>query len=205
MRLTICPIKPYMSLLGLELVTDARRKRIQAYMRPEDKARCLVAGLLLRKGCGVTDDEQLAVTENGKPTMKDGGQFFNLSHSGDYVVLATAGRQIGVDIEKITRFSEAVAARCFTPQERDWMQEQRTGEAFFQIWTAKESVMKAIGLGFSLPPQSFDVLPMDASAHVIAGKSWFLDWLTFDGHVICRALEGKAETTEIEHITQTML
>lgn len=188
-----------MNLAGTELVTCARRERIRGYVHLADKARCLVAGLLLRRVCGVTEDCQLTYGENGKPYLKSSGAHFNISHAGDYVVLAEAKCEVGVDIEKVSAYSDAVAARCFTPPEREWLRREGCDEAFYRLWTAKESVMKASGLGFSLPPEAFSVLPMDSSAHIIAGKPWFLDWLSFSGYIICGcgATDGIAEKTEI--------
>ena len=228
MRLYISGIKPYMDLRGLALVTGARQQRIQAYRRAEDKARCLVAGLLLRQVCGVTDDRQLVYGEHGKPYLlsriqtgvnREGDVFapdkerrdmyFSIAHAGDYVILATADTEVGVDIEKVAPYEEAVAARCFTSPEQEWMRQERRDDAFYRLWTAKESVMKAAGLGFALPPETFSVLapilsaaagpsalsgapdaPPSASAVPAAGRSWFLDWLVHDGHIICVASKG---------------
>jgi len=189
----------------LNLVTDRRKRRIRSYVRAEDKARCLVSGLLLRLICGVTNDCQLTYTENEKPYLKNSSVYFNISHSGDYVVLATSHREIGVDIEKINTYSNKVAVRCFTQQEYEWMLHEGDNEAFFRLWTAKESVMKASGLGFSLPPESFSVLPMDASAHHIAGKIWFLDWILYNDSIICLTVEGEREKCEIITIASSDL
>jgi phosphopantetheinyl transferase len=172
-------------------VTTARRERIGRYQRHEDKARCLLAGLLLRKICGVTDDSQLIYGENGKPYLKNSDTYFNISHSGDYVILATAESEVGVDIEKMDAFSDKVAARCFTPLECEWMKQEGDNKAFYRLWAAKESVMKASGLGFSLPPNSFCVLPVEnLSEHQIGGRLWVLDWLIHDGYIICCAVEN---------------
>jgi len=197
MRLYISGIQAFKGLSGMELVTAERRKRIQQYVQPADKARCLVAGLLLRRVCGVTDDSQLALGENGKPYLKDRHLYFNISHAGDYVVLATADNEVGVDIEKTCPYDNAIAARCFTSAEKKWLQDQGTDEAFFYLWTAKESVMKGSGLGLSLPPETFCILPVDSSPHTIDGRTWFLDWSVHDGHIICGAMLGKAEETEL--------
>ena len=159
MKIYISGIKEFISLKGLELATAARRARIDRYRRADDKARCLVAGLLLRQVCGVTDDSQLAYGVNGKPFLKDGGAHFSISHSGDYVALAEADMEIGVDIEKLAPYSESVAARCFMPAELEWMRQDNSSEAFFHLWTAKESVMKGSGLGLALAPETFSVLP----------------------------------------------
>ena len=197
MRLYISDIKAFMLQNGVELVTDTRKRQIHAYMQAEDKARCLASGLLLREVCGVTDDSQLVFGINGKPYLKSGEVYFNISHSGDYVALATAGREVGVDIEKTAPYEDSVADRCFTGKEREWMLKEGGNEAFYRLWTAKESLMKATGLGFLMPPESFSVLPADSSAHRIDGRVWFLDWVSYDGHIICRALEGEDEKTEI--------
>ena len=197
----ISSIHEFKALNGMELVTKARRERIHRYLRTEDKIRCLLAGLLLRQVCGVTDDRQLIYNENDKPYLKHSDTYFNISHSGDYVVLATANSEVGVDIEKVIHHSDLLSLRCFTMQEYEWIrQEEYLGggdEAFYRLWTAKESVMKASGLGFSLPPETFSVLPIDSPAHQIAGKSWFLSWLSHDGHIICHAIEDKPEETKL--------
>ena len=190
-----------MNLAGIELVACARRERIHGYVQLADKARCLVAGLLLRQICGVTEDCQLIYGGNGKPYLKSGDAYFNISHAGDYVALAVANCEVGVDIEKVSAYSDAVAAKCFTPPEREWLRREGCDEAFYRLWTAKESVMKASGFGFSLPPEAFSVLPLDSSAHSIAGKPWFLDWLSFSGYIICRATDGEAGKTEVITIT----
>ena len=197
MKLYISGIREHLSLAGIELITAERRARVERYVRLEDKARCLAAGLLLRRVCGVEDDSRLAYGENGKPCLKDGGVRFSISHSGDYAVLATSDCEVGVDIEKLAPYSASVAKRCFTAHELEWLRREDSDDAFFRLWTAKESVMKGAGLGFSLPPDSFCVLTEGPSAIRAANKNWFLDWLSYNGHMICCAVEGKAEKIEL--------
>jgi phosphopantetheinyl transferase len=205
MRLYISGIRPFMDLDGIGLVTNARRERIQAYIQAADKARCLVAGLLLRRFCGVTDDCQLAFGKKGKPYLTDKDIYFNLSHSGDYVVLATSDGEVGADIEKIKAYDVAVAAKCFTPQELDWLRAQKSDEAFYTIWTAKESVMKGFGLGFALPPESFCILPVNSSPHHINGRNWFIKWSVYDGHIVCGANSGKTAAAGLTYVSSNEL
>ena len=208
MRIYISGIKEFLSLRGVELVTEKRRERISAYMREQDKARSLVAGLLLRHACGVTDDSMLAFGEKGKPYLTSGRMHFNISHSGEYVVLALAGREVGVDIEKIRPYPAAVAEKVFTAAEREWLYSQKSDEVFYRLWTAKESIMKASGLGLSMAAGSFCVLPghvpeafgalrCDTPGCSANGRAWYLDWLSFDGHMICRAIAESNESTEL--------
>ena len=45
---------------------------------------------------------------------------------------------------------------------------------FFQLWTWKESVMKAAGLGMNLVPRTFEVLPFVRGQSVqAAGGTWY--------------------------------
>ena len=187
MKIYISGIDGLMSLDGLELVTPARKKQIEKYVRLEDKARSLAAGLLMRHVCGVTDDAQIFYGKDCKPYTKN--MKFNISHSGDYVALAVAESEVGVDIEKIRGYSEKVAARCFTADELEWMGRRGTCESFFRLWTAKESLMKALGLGLKLAPKSFSALPLDSTPRQIGGKTWSLSSHLHDGHVISSAVE----------------
>ena len=200
-KLYISNINAFNDLNGFELVTNTRKERIYEYKQHEDKVRCLLVGLLLRKVCAITDDCQLIYGPNGKPYLKNNAMHFSISHSGNYVILATADNEIGIDIEKINIYPEDnyfkdVAVRYFTTQELEWMLQEKTNETFYYIWTAKESIMKGTGLGFSLSPREFSVLPIDSSAHNIAGKYWFFYWLQFDNHIICQAISNKQEKIE---------
>jgi len=69
---------------------------------------------------------------------------------------------VGVDVEQIRpdlNFLE-LANRFFAPAEIDLIRQTLPGglqKAFFDCWTRKEAWMKAIGVGLSQPPQTFDV------------------------------------------------
>ena len=102
------------------------------------------------------------ITEYGKPFLKGGaGIQFNVAHSGDFVLIAIAkDREVGVDIERMRPGIEveAIASRFFFHEERDWLLSQPDRkDSFYRLWTAKESVLKAVGLGLSMPLDSFSV------------------------------------------------
>uniref|UniRef100_A0A3B4ADA3 L-aminoadipate-semialdehyde dehydrogenase-phosphopantetheinyl transferase n=1 Tax=Periophthalmus magnuspinnatus TaxID=409849 RepID=A0A3B4ADA3_9GOBI len=94
---------------------------------------------------------------------------FNLSHQGDYAVLAAEqGKQVGVDIMKtvmpgshsVPEFFR-IMTRQFTPYEWSIIQsagsEHQQLAAFYRHWALKESFIKAIGtgLGFNLQRVEF--------------------------------------------------
>lgn len=108
---------------------------------------------------------QLSFSTNayGKPYLDDHKLEFNLSHSGDYALIAvTLEHKIGVDVELIRDEVEilSIANRYFSKNEITELmtlplEDRITG--FFNCWTRKEAYIKAHGFGLSLPLDSFDV------------------------------------------------
>lgn len=182
-----CLIDDFQDLTGSELLTPARRNRMLRYFQPEDQKRCLVAGLLLRAALGIDEALYVEADPNGKPFLP-GGPFFNLTHAGDMVAMAVADCEVGIDAEDMRPYSDEVATRCFTPAELAWMRAQPDLEqAFYVLWTGKESVMKATGQGFRLEPDSFTILPIRRGLHQIAGGRWYLQWRRLHEHILCVA------------------
>ena len=186
MKLYYCNIAELNDLRGTEYLSPKRRERMSRYLRHDDRARCLAAGLLLRVAFGEENCMRISTASYGKPYFPENA-FFNLSHSGDYAVLAVSPCEVGVDVERIDPYSESVAKKCFTAAELEWLSGQACDKAFFRLWTGKESVMKATGLGFRMPPESFQILPVSGGAHRICGKKWFLRWISLPGHEVCVA------------------
>lgn len=89
------------------------------------------------------------------------GFHFNLSHSGDYAVLAVSDSPVGIDIEHKKNRYEAVAKRCFCKEEYEDIMEgavpQEQQMRFLQYWTMKEARIKCSGEGMSIPLNSFSV------------------------------------------------
>jgi len=101
----------------------------------------------------------------GKPMLPPETKMeFNLSHSGDFVLIAVAcGHRVGVDLEhfRMDLDHEKIAHRFFSQAEcEEFIQipHKQKVIAFFNCWTRKEAYSKAHGLGMSLPLNSFDVL-----------------------------------------------
>jgi 4'-phosphopantetheinyl transferase len=194
MKLYISDIRGLFDLPGIELLDERRRNRVYRYRRLEDQARCLAAGLMLRSVFGEDDASRMTVSQFGKPILPK-GLYFNLSHSGNKVVLLADERSVGVDVELMTPCSKSVAKKVFTTVEQNWLRCQATDEAFFRLWTGKESIMKALGLGFHLPPESFEICPDAGISNIVCGQSWYLHWLVLDHHMICTAAEHPCTPT----------
>jgi 4'-phosphopantetheinyl transferase len=99
----------------------------------------------------------------GKPALHGHKLEFNLSHSGDFALIAiTRQRKVGVDIERIRQgiSSHVIVRQYFSKSEVAELQRLPNAQrevAFFTCWTRKEAYIKAQGMGLSLPLESFDV------------------------------------------------
>jgi len=143
-------------------------QRAARFHFPEDRVRYIIAHGSLRiilsryLNCG-PNQLSFSVNEFGKPALDSHNLEFNLSHSGDFALIAVSGEQkVGVDVERIRSDMEleSMARRFFSPDEVSELMALPPEErdiGFFNCWTRKEAYIKAQGLGLSLPLDSFDV------------------------------------------------
>lgn len=115
--------------------------------------------------------------ENGKPALdfktlgrnlqKKGlplertGLYFNMSHSGKYVVIAVSDVDVGIDVEHKAKNYRQVAKRFFCEEEYRSIcacpDEAEQKQCFLEIWTKKEAYIKLTGLGMQTPLNEFNV------------------------------------------------
>ena len=122
----------------------------------------LAAGFLLGKYLDVRSDAQMVRLRHGKPMLKSGKNYFNLSHSGDYAVLASADIDIGVDIEQIKDVHWPTVRKVFTLGQREQLEqavEAKRPELFTKCWTECEAVLKLKGTGFAAETVTSDTGP----------------------------------------------
>lgn len=177
----------------LSVLTDEERARHARFLREEDAAMfALCRGMLrfvLARGLGAAP--QALAFENGpfgKPRLADARHAhvrFNVSHSGGVVLVALAvEREIGVDIEAVRPIDDLAELARSTFSMSEWRAIASAPDetsAFFATWARKEAVVKAVGLGLSLPLDAFDVEPSPAApAALLASRDAALtasDWL----------------------------
>jgi 4'-phosphopantetheinyl transferase len=108
------------------------------------------------------------------------GPAFNLSHSADRALVAVADEAgipaLGVDLELIEQHRDVdrVAQRFFSQPERELLaaidDRSRRVDAFYACWTRKESVLKGVGNGLTLPLDEFDVDLLATHPFAVAGR-----------------------------------
>ena len=96
---------------------------------------------------------KIAYRQKGKPYMPQHDNIhFNISHSGKYVACAVGNMELGIDIEHRRKVNLNIAKRYFAKTEyADLLKlpEQERSEYFLQLWTVKESYLKATGTGIA--------------------------------------------------------
>lgn len=106
--------------------------------------------------------EQIARTATGKPYLPDYPQLaFNLSHTREYWVLVSSFSQqeIGVDIEALNRSVKfaAMAQHAFHADEMAlWQANDADTTLWLRIWTVKEAILKAHGMGIQVSLSSLN-------------------------------------------------
>lgn len=126
-------------------------REIIRYKNHEDRRLKLFGKLIVRKYYNDSGLEfhwnDWAMTSMGKPYIKDKKKF-NISHSGEYIVVAFSDKKIGVDIEAIANFDVTSLTTYFHSEEMKCIKESPDPkETFFILWTRKEAYLKAIGNG----------------------------------------------------------
>lgn len=150
-------------------VSDERRRKADRFLFISDSYRSICAELLLQyslfENKGQYVEINLEYNNFGKPFLKNMDDFsYNISHSGDWVVIAYGNAEVGIDIEKIQYVNQSIVDRIFTKEEKDYVYsglKMEQGKRFTQIWTLKESYVKYLGTGFLTELNSFSINPID--------------------------------------------
>ncbi|GAB1293836.1 L-aminoadipate-semialdehyde dehydrogenase-phosphopantetheinyl transferase [Apodemus speciosus] len=173
-------------LLAVRSIQPEEKERIGQFVFARDAKAAMAGRLMIRKLVAEKlnipwDHIRLQRTSKGKPVLaKDllnpyPNFNFNISHQGDYAVLAAEPElQVGIDIMKtsfpgrgsIPEFFH-IMKRKFTKKEwetiRSFSDEWTQLDMFYRHWALKESFIKAIGvgLGFEMQRLEFDVSPLN--------------------------------------------
>ena len=187
-RLTLLDIrglKPKAENILRGLPEEFREKALR-YRREDDQLRSILSSFLLLKAA---NGREIHHSPEGKP-YTDSENYFNISHSGDYVVLAEADSPVGVDIEKVEDIgiNDGLKNIALTERERFCVKDSLL--RFYVVWTRKESLIKCEGSGFCSELCGIDALPENNFDEPVKYKGRFyrIDSFMFDGHVISAAI-----------------
>jgi 4'-phosphopantetheinyl transferase len=146
----------------------------------------------------------------GKPAI-DGPVHFNCSHSNGTLVIALAeNTRVGIDIEFLRPLSdlEGMMRHVFTTDEQEFVRVQPVSmqqQVFYQIWTRKEAVLKALGKGINasiaffsvLSPSSAMLLDLNRDIADTYPAKWHVTDLTgLSDHSACALCQEATEQSE---------
>jgi 4'-phosphopantetheinyl transferase len=101
--------------------------------------------------------------------LPSNGVYWSLTHKERFVAAVTAPHPIGIDIEQLKPVNPALQQRLAS--EAEWaLAPEITQALFFRYWTAKEAVLKAVGLGFAALSHCRIQAIVDAQQLVVAFK-----------------------------------
>ena len=148
---------------SFDWLTPEESERAAAMHGKRRRAQFASGRWLLRHAAGRVFGEGnwLVQPSEGKPVVVSGDGLpasASLSHSAD-LVLCAAGRvqTVGIDVEQIRRRADwrALAQFALHPSERhrlEGLAETIRWQRFYQSWSFKEALAKALGLGFFTLP-----------------------------------------------------
>ncbi|MBE5926001.1 MAG: 4'-phosphopantetheinyl transferase superfamily protein [Lachnospiraceae bacterium] len=145
-----------------DILPKWRRDKIDKCSKDEDKLRSLGAGLVLAYALneqGIKlDDCKISFSKNDKPYIQGIDDIhFNISHSGDRVVVGVSKQPLGIDIQQVRPVNLRLADRHFTGKEDEYINNEV--EKFHEIWCLKESYLKCIGIGLTIPLKDIEIIP----------------------------------------------
>ncbi len=162
----------YFNHVGQRLLPASEFAKLGRFVRHSDRNLSFLGKLLLFAGLHdigicLPDLKDLAYTECKKPFLASLSHSvsFNISHSGEFVVVAIAlDQNIGIDIEENVSIEIGDYLSLFTPDEQ--IAVKNDPSLFYNIWTKKEAALKARGQGFH---------------HDLALTEFSEDWASIDG------------------------
>ncbi len=167
----------------LENVSVGQKEKALRYANEIDQIRSLLSSYLKNQ----LSREELLKNENGKPYFAN-GPYFNVSHSGKYVLMVVSTAEIGVDIEEIKNKDMSSLVRIFNEAEAKMIKEHSD---FYYLWCAKESLIKCMGLTVG-KVREIPGLPLNG-LKTFKGKDYQCKSFIYDKHIVSITREGNEE------------
>lgn len=157
---------------GYHVLGHEERRQAHGFLNKSDRILFLQGRIHRRQIIGHylgASPSSLAFTRErfGKPAVILSGDVplsFNTSHCDGLTAVAVAlntNIPIGVDVERLDRsVPEALWQRCLSLNELNWIASLTPSlrmAQFMRLWTCKEAIMKATGLGLRIDPSQIEL------------------------------------------------
>ena len=169
-RINLADALPWLSPLR-NLLTWDEVERALRYHRADDElrfscTRALLRLLLARYTQQPAGQLQFVTGTNRKPALEGLADWqFNVSHSGNWLLIAIGRAHVGVDLEWINPsflFGDMLELSFSCAEQRHIESDADTRLGFYRLWTRKEALVKATGKGMD---DEFDRIPSLPGTH----------------------------------------
>jgi 4'-phosphopantetheinyl transferase len=160
-------------------LSDDERARARSFRRHEDALRFASVRAALREQLGqalgiAAHAVRFALDANRRPQLAEAdadadAPDFNVSHAGAHGLIAmSSARRVGVDIEQRSEQFDwrSIASLTLAESEAAWLEGLGRAEqfaVFYELWVAKEALVKTTGVGITRGLQNLTVLPRDGA------------------------------------------
>lgn len=130
---------------------------------------------------------QIFTNKYGKPFIKGKNIYFSKSHSKDLSVVLLDEKLCGIDIEKNRKYNELMSKKIFSKAEYEYLKQLKNKDYIFTLlWVLKESYLKCIGVGLSIPMKKISFVKDNTI--VYQKKEYAFKVIKYKNHIIsiCR-------------------
>ncbi len=142
--------------------------------------------------------------DHGKPFFEKpwDGYHFNISHSGDIVVMGIGRVPLGVDVERIGRVKDFMRLlRFFYDREKDRVRASADPEdEFYRIWTYREAFSKLVGEGLALYGRNDIEIDYDRREVSFTGSDSIFYEYEYPGYRITLCVPAGTDKPRLEQI-----
>jgi 4'-phosphopantetheinyl transferase len=112
------------------------------------------------------------------------GNYWSVSHKPKYVAAVVSRDKVGIDIEEIKPRPRSLFSHMAS--EEEWELKGKSWDTFFRYWTAKEAVLKVIGIGIS-GLRTCRVVSVPDENHIslgYKGRLFLVEQLLYRNHIV---------------------
>ena len=124
----------------LALSGEAERCMVAGFATEARRREAMMWRYIIRRELGA--DVQISYDDNGAPRLDNRDEHIGVAHSADFVAVIISPERCAVDIERLDRNFERVAARYIRPEEQALSRDERLPAV---LWCAKETLYKFSG------------------------------------------------------------
>ena len=179
-------------LLANSYLKDSDKVETNRYKVEETKKEKIISAILKNKYIGEYHENEF-----GKHLSND--KHFNVSHSHGLVVFVMDEVPVGIDIEKSKIIDKNMVNFISNDAEKAYISDEKS---FFEIWTNKESLVKALGSGLKGQVKDIPGLPINGK-RVFEGKTFVSRTIEFKDFIISVTRE-KDEDFDLELVEESI-